>query len=132
MIGLDTNVLVRYAVQDDEEQAAAARRLIDGLTEDTPGFISILALAESVWVLQRAYSADRKMVTDYVARLLSSRELRVQAADVVRGVLRDIAGSNAEFSDSLIALLGTEAECEYTATFDRKAAAALPGMKLLT
>ena len=56
MIGLDTTILVRYLAQDDPVQSAAATEIIERrLTEDNPGFISIVAMVETVWVLDRAY-----------------------------------------------------------------------------
>jgi predicted nucleic-acid-binding protein len=63
MIGLDTNVLVRYLAQDDPAQSLKATELIERrLTEDEPGFISVVAMAEVAWVLERAYGlADQEI-----------------------------------------------------------------------
>ena len=63
MIGLDANVLVRYFAQDDRVQSGKATDLIERrLSERDPGFISIVAMVETVWVLQRAYSLGKQAV----------------------------------------------------------------------
>ena len=65
VIGLDTNVLVRYLVQDDPSQSARAMHLIEKrLTQSNPGFISIVAMVETVWVLERAYDFSRQQIAD--------------------------------------------------------------------
>ena len=77
MIGLDTNVLVRYLTQDDKAQAAAATRFIEKtLTPETPGFISLVALVEVVWVLETCYHCTRQDIAAIIERLL--RQLRCQ------------------------------------------------------
>ena len=64
MIGLDTNVLVRYIMQDDPKQAALANKLIEGLTAATPGYVSLVAIVELVWVLESAFHLTRRTQTD--------------------------------------------------------------------
>jgi predicted nucleic-acid-binding protein len=130
MIGIDTNVLIRDAVGDDVEQAKQARRFLATLTQDDPGYVSLVTLVEAVWVLQRAYRVERDDIERFVETLLRSRELVVQASDVVRRALSDSRESGADFSDSVIALLGVDAGSDFTVTFDRRAAE-LPGMRLL-
>lgn len=129
MIGLDTNVLVRYLTQDDEAQAARANQLIDGLTESSPGYVSMLVLAETYWVLRRAYKAEHDTIVATLRGLLGSRELVIDRADLVRRVLRRVS-DGADFADALINELGVEAGCDHTATFDA-GAAKLAGMRLL-
>lgn len=55
MIGLDTNVLVRYIMQDDTKQSAKATQLIESLTSDEPGFIAMVSVVELYWVLTSSY-----------------------------------------------------------------------------
>lgn len=128
MIGLDTNVLVRYATQDDPKQAAIAEHIIDSLTPESPGFVSMIALVESVWVLRRLFEADAASVSTFVALLLDARELTVENSDVVRQAL-DVTRGGEEFTDTLIALTGLAAGCDHTVTFDRRAAT-VGGMRL--
>ena len=129
MIGLDTNVLVRYLTQDDEVQAAEANQLIEGLTESSPGYVSMLVLAETYWVLRRAYKVDHDAIVATLRGLLGSRELVIDRADLVRRALRRVA-DGADFADALINELGVDAGCDHTVTFD-EGAAKLAGMRLL-
>ena len=128
MIGLDTNVLVRYATQDDGHQSAAAEKLIGALTPESPGFVSVIALVESVWVLRRLYDADQGSINTFVKHLLSARELVIENADAVRRALVSTHGS-AEFTDALISQSALAAGCDYTVTFDKRAAR-VDGMRL--
>ncbi|AOJ66976.1 twitching motility protein PilT [Burkholderia ubonensis] len=130
MIGLDTNVLVRYFAQDDPAQAKRATTLIESLTVERPGYITQIALVEVVWVLARAYDADRGEIAQVIETLLRVDEFVVEAADTVWKALRLYAGSSAEFADCLIERACHEAQCEYVATFDAKAVKTA-GMRLV-
>ena len=130
MIGLDSNILIRHATQDDSKQSAAAERLLSSLSEETPGFVSLVTMVESVWVLQRAYRAPSDVVAQFVNGLLNAREIRVQSPEIVRRAVRQLKSGAGDFSDAVIALLGTEAGCDATVTFDQSAST-LPGMRLL-
>ncbi|MBL9046100.1 MAG: type II toxin-antitoxin system VapC family toxin [Tabrizicola sp.] len=130
MIGLDTNVLVRFLVQDDPEQAAAATTLIASLTEAVPGFVGREVLVELVWVLERAYGLPRGDIAKALTRLLEARELLVEAADHAAIAADRYRRGGAGFSDQMIALAGQRAGCQETVTFDRKASG-IPGMRLL-
>jgi predicted nucleic-acid-binding protein len=131
MIGLDTNVIVRFLVQDDPDQSAAATRLIASLTEAEPGFICREALVEVVWVLERAYGLGRADIARALDGLLEAQELVVEDADRVARAADRYRKGGPGFADQMIALAGQGAGCRHTATFDRKAAA-LPEMVLLT
>jgi len=73
MIGLDTNILVRYIVRDDKKQASAATRLIESeCTEESPGFVSQLVLAELFWVLSRGYEYPKSILVSVLTKLLSA------------------------------------------------------------
>ena len=125
MIGLDTNILVRYVVQDDRTQSAIATRLLDReLTPENPGYVSLVVLAELVWVLAAAYKADRDTIGRVVEGLLSTPRVRVQEAECAWLALLDYRepGSKTEFSDALVARLSLRAGCSRTVTFDRSAA----------
>ncbi|MDH6180079.1 putative nucleic-acid-binding protein [Microbacteriaceae bacterium SG_E_30_P1] len=128
MIGLDTNVLVTYATQDDPRQAALAEKLIEQLTPENPGFVTQIALVESVWVLRRLFEADDQSISTFVGRLLNSRDLVIENADAARRALDETRGS-VEFTDALLAQTGLAAGCDYTVTFDRRASK-VDGMRL--
>lgn len=121
MIGLDTNVVVRYLVQDEPEQSAAASTVIDALSEKTPGFLSLVTVVELHWVLQRAYKLSTTRCAELVEGLLNARELRVDQDSIVRAALTK-SRDGIDFADAVIAELGRVSGCEYTVTFDRRAA----------
>lgn len=108
----------------------ATRLLERELSPDAPGFISLVTLAEIVWVITSVYSADRALIERAVEGLLSAQQLRVQDAESVWLALQDWRDSDADFSDALIARVALAAGCTHTCTFDR-AAAKNSGFELL-
>ena len=123
MIGLDTNVLVRYIVQDDPRQADAAARLIEGrCTARSPGYVSVPVLVELVWVLAGAYRYERGVVAGVIRQLLRTIELLVEDRDAVWSALREFEAGTADFADCLIAHRNRARGCMQTFTFDRAAA----------
>ena len=123
MIGVDTNVLVRYLTQDDALQSARATRIFEQtLTATEPGFISLVTLAETVWVLERSYGLSALEVAAIIERILQAETLVVQNEQEVFTAMCLLKSGNASFSDALIGALGTWAGCRSTLTFDRRAA----------
>jgi len=123
LIGLDTNVLIRYIVRDDQRQAEAATRLIESkCTPEDPGLINPIVLCELVWVLIRGYGYDRRMVAGVVRRILSVRELWVDGAESAWRAIRLYEQGKADFADYLIGLSNQDEKAETTYTFDRTAA----------
>lgn len=130
MIGIDTNVLVRYIAQDDPVQSKRATQLVEqACSAATPGYISLVVLVELVWVSESCYDASRNDITQIVRRLLSIRQLVVQDTEVVWKALRQFERSGADFADSLVEQLARAAGCSSVMTFDKAAAKA--GMSLL-
>ncbi len=121
MIGLDTNVVVRYLVQDEPDQSATASMVIDALTEKDPGFLSLVTVVELYWVLRRAYKLSTARCAELIEGLLDARELRVGQDSIVRAALTASRGG-LDFPDAVIAELGRVAGCEHTVTFDQRAA----------
>lgn len=130
MIGIDTNVLVRYVVQDDPRQAATASHFIETtLSEEEPGWIASVVLCEFVWVLESAYGYARNLIVATLQRVFEVDRFRVETPALAWRALDEYRGGG-DFSDALIAL-GNESEgCGYTATFDRTASR-LKQMRLL-
>lgn len=120
MIGLDTNVVVRYLVQDDPEQSATASTLIEKLSETDPGYLSLVTVVEIHWVLRRAYRLDAGRCAELVEGLLDARELRVDHDATLRAALTTSRGG-VDFADAVIAELGRAAGCTHTLTFGQKA-----------
>ncbi len=131
MIGLDTNVLVRYLAQDDARQSPLANRVVDAFDAKSPGFVSIVALVETIWVLQDLYGRDRAAISSLIQALLETEGLIVQMSSLVWQALRGFDTGHADFADHLIERLGAAEGCASTLTFD-KAAARDAGMRLLT
>jgi len=121
VIGLDTNVVVRYLVQDDPRQSPIASALIEDLTEADPGYLSLVTVVEVYWVLRRAYKVPGARCVEVLNGLLDARELRVERDEVVRSALAECR-SGVDFADAVIAELGRAAGCQRTETFDRRAA----------
>lgn len=127
MIGLDTNVLVRYLAQDDKAQSARATALIEKeCSVATPGYVGLVVLIEVVWVSESCYGATRIDIAEIVRRILSIRQLVVQDTETTWKALRQFESGRADFADCLIERTATAAGCEKIVTFDRKA-----GMTLL-
>ena len=131
MTGLDTNVIVRFLMKDDAEQAAAATKAFAEFTTAAPGVVCREVLVELVWVLQKIYRLPRTDIADAIEGLLSAREIVVESADQIAVAVDRLRKGGAGFADQMIALAGQGAGCQATVTFDRKAAG-LPGMSLLS
>jgi predicted nucleic-acid-binding protein len=122
VIGLDTNVLVRFFAQDDPPQQRQADAIMSSLSVSEPGWVALAALMELVWVMRRIYRFDRKGVIHILDHLLSRKEIVVELEDNVREALNLYRSGNADFPDCLIASSAKTAECSRTVTFDRVAA----------
>lgn len=121
MIGLDTNVLVRYIMQDDIKQSPLATRIVESLSVEAPGFVPLIAIVELGWVLSSAYELDRNQLIEAFEALLRTKELVVERGEIVWKALRLFQRANGDFADSLIACSAEAAGCAKTMTFDRGA-----------
>ena len=134
MIGLDTNVLARYLAQDDARQSAAATRLIEKeLSIASPGFVSLVVIAELCWVLNRLYSATMDELVTMLEDLLRTPQFQIEQREIVQAAIQRFKQSSSRKSgltDSLIAQIAVGAGCTHTVSFD-KAAVRSAGMTLL-
>jgi len=122
MIGLDTNILVRYLTQDDPLQSAKASEILERrLTLRNPGYVSVIAMVETVWVLDRAYGLTAQEIAAAVERMLQVEVLVIESEQEVFSAMVALKQGHGSFADALIAGLGTRAGCTRTLTFDRKA-----------
>lgn len=121
---------MRYLTQDDPGQSARASRLIESFTPDRPGFVSLVVLVETVWVLESCYGADAAKIGEVVETLLRIAGLLVAHAKVVRQALHEFRQQAGDFSDTLITQIAKDAGCTSVQTFD-KGAAKRSGMMLL-
>lgn len=123
MIGLDTNILVRYLTQDDPVQSPKATQILERqLTEETPGFVCIVVMVETVWVLERAYGLPTHKIAAAVERMLQADVLVIENEQEVFTAMIALKEGQGSFADSVIAALGARAGCSCTLTFDHKAA----------
>ena len=131
MIGLDTNVLIRYLTQDDPVQSAKASEILERrLTPKNPGFVSVVAMAETVWVLERAYGLTAQEIATAVERLLQVEVLAIENEQEVFTAMVALKQGRGSFADALIAELGARAGCTGTLTFDQRALR-LPSFELV-
>ena len=122
MTALDTNVIVRYLVEDDAEQAAAARALLHGLTPGNPGFICREVVIEVAWVLERSYRFPRSRVAEALMGLTASDSLVVEDSDDVAAAAHRYGQGGAGFSDLMILAAAEREGATPLHTFDRRLA----------
>ena len=122
MIALDTNVLVRYLVRDDKQQAEAARALLDSLTAESPGYICREVTVELVWVLERAYDFPRDRIATILEELVATEGLVIEEADDVARAAFHYRAAGTGFSDLMILAAAERSGAHPLYTFDQKAA----------
>jgi predicted nucleic-acid-binding protein len=129
MTGLDTNVLVRFVTRDDAAQSRRADEIIANLTENEPGFVSVIVMAELAWVLERAYNYSKAEIARAIERMLQIEVLQIECEQQVLTAMIALKRGRGSFADALIGELAFRAGCSHIVTFDRKAAQ-LPGFAL--
>ena len=121
MLGIDTNVLVRFLVRDDEAQFEKARKLIK--REVSAGrriFVNQLVLMETEWVLRSRYGVKKVQIIDSISSLLDANDLQIEDEPSVEEAVFVWRDSNAEFADCLIGAKNRRLGCRATASFDQK------------
>lgn len=131
MIGVDTNVLVRLFITDEQSQHRRAVRFFAARTADEPAFISIVTVIEFYWVMKRSYQRSHDEVLAMLSRIVTSEDAAVEDADEVLASIESARTHGADFSDVLIARSAHRRGCSHTVTFDKPAAKHVPGMELL-
>jgi predicted nucleic-acid-binding protein len=121
--GIDTNVLIRYLVQDDATQAKAATTFIEQhCTADDPGFVGHIVFCELAWVLESNYAQSRMQIATIIEELLQVVQMQAQDPEIIWRALNDYKKSNVDFPDHLLARINDSNGCDTTFTFDKKAA----------
>ncbi len=122
MKGLDTNILLRYLVQDDEERSHAASLYIKKhCTREQPAFINRIVLCELVWVLETAYSYKREQIAGVLEKILQTSQFEIENTDEAWQALSLYRKEKIDFSDALIGACNKKSGCSKTATFDKNA-----------
>lgn len=121
MIGLDTNVLVRYIMQDDPKQSPKATTLVESLDDVGSGYVTLVSIVELVWVLGASFELTRAQVAQALDGIIRTKQFKIENADQVIRALRVFKGGMSDFADCLIERSANSAGCEKTLTFDVKA-----------
>lgn len=129
--GVDTNVLVRLAVEDDGHQLALVRDLLHRLGEDEAFYVNVAAVLELSWVLTKGYGFAPDRVLDFLQAILENRAFELSDYESVGNAIDLCRRTQADFSDALLAELNSAGGCLSTLTFDRKAARRIPAMELI-
>jgi predicted nucleic-acid-binding protein len=120
MIGLDTNVLVRYLTQDDAAQYAKAAAFIDTATgQGEQLLVNTAVLCELTWVLDTSYEYSREEIARALEQILATAQFEVERLDEARQALADFRSTKADFSDALIGRINRSMGADHTVTFDR-------------
>lgn len=132
MIGIDTNVLLRYLVQDDPTQSPKATEIIERRgTKEDPAFVSLVSILEIVWALGSLYKRTRGEIADHIEMILAADTLEVQNEQEVYQAVIALRNGSGTFEDALIGALGAWWGCSATVTFDENASKRLNGFQLL-
>ena len=119
MIGLDTNVLVRYIMQDDAKQSLKATKIVEALDAvENSGYVTLVSIIELVWVLSASYELTRAQVAQALDSLTQAKQIKIESADQVIRALRVFKIGKSDFADCLIERSANSAGCEETVTFD--------------
>lgn len=121
MYALDTNVLVRYVVRDDDAQTQKVSDYIEALTLDTPAFISNIVLCELCWVLKSAYGVSRQDCATAIEAMLEVPVFQFESHRACSVALDAYRSGTADFSDFLIREIANDFHCVGVKTFDKKA-----------
>jgi len=120
VIAVDTNVLVRYLVRDEEEMSESARTLLEGLSAVEPGFICREVAIELVWVLERSYRLARTDIADVLVQLTTTDSLVIEAAEDVLSVTHRYQQGGPDFADLMILAAARRVGASHLQTFDRR------------
>jgi predicted nucleic-acid-binding protein len=132
MIGVDTNVVLRLFVVDDEEQHSLAVSFFSARSSDDPAYVNLLVVAELVWLLQRRYGFAEDRIFEVLHVLLESVNIVVERSELVEDLIDSSSASHkVSIADLLISQINRNAGCATTKTFDVLASKRIPGMELL-
>lgn len=120
MVGVDTNILVRYIVRDVSEQVEAADKLLESFTVDAQGYVPREVVIEVIWVLSRSYGFNRTEIANVILDSVDTESLVVESADDIVHAAVAYARGDGDFADLMILVAVRRAGCETLYTFDRK------------
>ena len=121
MLGIDTNILVRYLTQDDPKLASIVTKFFNKQHDDGSIFINCIVLCELVWVLETAYEYNQKLIAMVLEKILQTKQFKIDNLTAVQRALQAYKRHNADFADHLIAEINHANGCQDTISFDKKA-----------
>ncbi|MCT4635077.1 MAG: type II toxin-antitoxin system VapC family toxin [Rickettsiales bacterium] len=122
MIGIDTNILVRYLTQDDSEQAKIVEKTLNKYATSSQSiFINNIVICELIWVLERGYKYNKESIIEVVKLILSTKEFCFENQKLLRNALSQYSQKKLDFSDALIGEINKNSGCISTLTFDKAA-----------
>lgn len=120
MIGIDTNILVRYLAQDDPAQARRVEAFLSTALDDgTRLHVDDIVLCELVWVLRAAYRLGKATIVEALDKVMSTAIFSFDDRELLRVALHDYREGTGDFSDYVIGRRNARTRCEHTVTFDR-------------
>lgn len=131
MIGIDTNILLRFILADEPAQFELTKTFFENRSAEDPAFVSLFVLAETSWVLRRRYGYRNDVIARALRQLLDAEEFLFEDEYFIDALLANEANIVADISDYMVAHIATRSGCGKVVTFDIKAARSVPGMELL-
>jgi predicted nucleic-acid-binding protein len=131
VIGVDTNVFIRFIIDDNRAQHEAATGLLTAASAIDPILVHPIAWVEAAWVLRSKLKLTRDQIADVLAVSLVSDRSRMPEAGACEAALEDFRANKADIAECLMAHLNAASGCTTTYTFDKDAAARLDGAELL-
>lgn len=120
MTGIDTNLLVRFLVEDDPRQTERARAFLErSRSQGEIVYVSAIVLCETVWVLRSVYGQPGLRILEFLERLLGTDVFELEAEDAVRAAIQSCQTGKGDFADHLIGQMNLAKGCRGTVTFDR-------------
>ncbi len=131
-VGIDTNVLLRLLVNDNPSQRKAVLKFGEGIGRDHSGYVAVISLVEMDWALRKQYGFTKQQSVDAIRRITRIRGIEVQSFDAVDRALSGVENAAGDFADLLIVHLCLDAGCNHIVSLDKKAAAKIPVVELLS
>lgn len=131
MIGIDTNIILRFVLKDDESHFALARRLVSQASVDQPLCVNVVTLVEIVWILESRLKMSPSTARNMVSGFVGSAEIVLPETNPFSDPAAVLGSGHRGWTDVVVARINRELGCKFTYTFDKRAARDVPGMELL-
>jgi len=120
MIGLDTNIVIRYLTQDDEIQSKIVKNFIETELSEQQGFITTVSLIEMVWILESCYKQPKSAIVRILESLLATTQFAIESSEIIHVAVKRFSKGNADFNDAVMAVTAEKVGCTKVVSFDKK------------